>query len=310
MGEQKVSPFPHWTLSYDPANTDHRYDVVTMPPSDWYVGSGVSQSIEGHNTSSIQALVDFYTQKGYLMNLYGHGSSTSGNMKTYVDYAVAKPGMWATNAVGLYDWWVKRDTVVVTPSYSKTGETAIATAAISGATDAQTAIELVLPNWSSGAVGNLEVLLNGAPASPSEYRTTNYGVKVRVGTAVTNVEVRYQPLEAWVQTDWSGGAGQAIWSDATRYDSSTNINDSVAGQISLNLASGGAPLFSDDFNRTAPPPPDPVPFTWITTGIPGNYGVFNTTGGTLNTSLSALQSVRLRLQRCPRATRRRLHHRD
>ena len=61
----------------------------------------------------------------------------------------------------------------------------------------------------------------------------------------------------------------------------------MAGQISLNLASGGSPLFSDDFNRTAPPPPDPVPFTWITSGIPGNYGVFNTIGGTLNTSLSS-----------------------
>ena len=287
MGEQKVSPFPHWTLSYDPANPDHRYNVITLPPSDWYVGSGVSQSIEGHNTSSIQALVDFYYQKGYLMNLYGHGGSNGGNTNTYVNYAVAKPHMWATNAVGLSDWWIKRDTVVVTPSYSKSGETAIATAAISGATDPQTAVELVLPNWSSGVVGNLEVRLNGAPANSSEYRTTNYGVKVRVGTTVTNVEVRYQPLEAWVQTDWSGGPSQVTWSNATRYDSSTYINDSVAGQVSLNLAAGGAPLFSDDFNRIAPPPPDPVPFTWITSTIPGNYGVFNTTGGTLNTSLSS-----------------------
>ena len=101
------------------------------------------------------------------MNLYGHGSSTGGNHKTYIDYAVAKPHMWATNAAGLYDWWVKRDPMVVTPSYSKSGETAIATAAVSGATDAETAIELVLPNWSSGVVGNLEVRLNGAPAAPA-----------------------------------------------------------------------------------------------------------------------------------------------
>ena len=286
MGEQKVSPFPHWTLSYDPSNSDHRYDIVTLPPSDWYVGSNVSQSIEGHNTASIQALVDFYTQKGYLMNLYGHGSSTGGNTKTYVDYAVAKPNMWATNAVGLYDWWVKRDPVLVTPSYTKSGETAIASAIVSGSTDPQTAIELVLPNWSSGVVGNLEVLLNGTPANPSEYRTTNYGVKVRVGTAVTDVEVRFQPLEAWVQTDWSGGPGQSVWSDATRYDSAT-CDDSVTGQVSLNLASSGSPLFSDDFNRGAPPPPEPVPFTWITSGIPGNYGVFDTIGGTLNANSTA-----------------------
>ena len=136
-------------------------------------------------------------------------------------------------------------------------------------------------------MGNLEVRLNGAPAGASEYRTTNYGVKVRVGTTVTSVEVRYQPLEAWVQTDWSGGAGQATWSDAARYDSAAGLDDSVTGQFSLNLAAAGAPLFSDDFNRVPPPDPDPVPFTWITAGIPGNYGVFNTIGGSLNTSLSA-----------------------
>ena len=168
-----------------------------------------AQSMEGHNTSSIQALVDFYAQKGYLLNLYSHASSASGNSKTYVDYAAAKPNMWATNAVGLHDWWVKRDPVVVTPSYSFTGGTAVTTATISGSTDPETAIELVLPNWSSGVLGNLTVFLNGAPANPSEYRTTNYGVKLRVGTTVTQVEVRYQPEISWVQTDWSGGPGQA-----------------------------------------------------------------------------------------------------
>lgn len=208
-------------------------------------------------------------------------------MRTYVDAARVKPDIWATNSVGIYDWWVQRDTMVVTPSFSKTGETATAAATISGAADPEAAVELVLPHWSSGAIGDLQVLLNGLPANPSEFRTTNYGVKVRVGTTVTNVQVSYTPLEGWVQTDWHGGAGQAIWSDESRYDSATDINDSVTGQISLSQSSGGAPLFSDDFNRSAPPPPTPVPFTWTTTGIPGNYGLFDTVGGALNTSLSA-----------------------
>ena len=69
MGEQKISPFPHATLSYIPNTPNHRYNPVTLPPSDWYVGTLVSQSQEaGHNSSSIQALVDFYFQKGYLLN--------------------------------------------------------------------------------------------------------------------------------------------------------------------------------------------------------------------------------------------------
>ncbi len=129
MGEQKVSPFPHWTLSYDLTNTDHRYAVVALPPSDWYVGTTISQSQEaGHNTASIQAMVDFYYQKGYLLNLYGHNPTTTGNMKIYADYAITKPDIWKTNAVGIYDWWVKRDTLVVTPIYTKIGQTATATA--------------------------------------------------------------------------------------------------------------------------------------------------------------------------------------
>ena len=66
-------------------------EPITLPPSDWYVGSSVSQSQEsGHNAATIQAMVDFYFQKGYLLNLYGHSGSTGGNMKTYVDDAVAK----------------------------------------------------------------------------------------------------------------------------------------------------------------------------------------------------------------------------
>lgn len=37
----------------------------------------------------------------------------------------------------------------------------------------------------------------------------------------------------WSQTDWSGGSGQASWSDATKYDSSTNLNTSTSGQVTL-----------------------------------------------------------------------------
>ena len=55
--------------------------------------------------------------------------------------------------------------------------------------------------------------------------------------------------QIWTQTDWVGGAGQSIWADATRYDSASGIDTSVAGQISL--ASTSSVLFTDDFSRTA-----------------------------------------------------------
>ncbi len=37
----------------------------------------------------------------------------------------------------------------------------------------------------------------------------------------------------WTQTDWVGGDGQSIWSDTTQYDTGSNVDDTIAGQISL-----------------------------------------------------------------------------
>ena len=39
MGEQKISPFPHWTLSTQTAGM--RYSHVTLPVSDWYGGEAI-----------------------------------------------------------------------------------------------------------------------------------------------------------------------------------------------------------------------------------------------------------------------------
>ncbi|NBD34461.1 MAG: DUF2341 domain-containing protein, partial [Chloroflexi bacterium] len=90
------------------------------------------------------------------------------------------------------------------------------------------------------------------------------------------------PLKTWHQTDWTGGPGQEIWTDETRYDSATGIDDTIPGQLRLSLTSGGDLLFSDDFSR-----PEPVPFTWIVpdTSANGhiNYGVFNIEEGFLRT---------------------------
>lgn len=37
----------------------------------------------------------------------------------------------------------------------------------------------------------------------------------------------------WTQTDWSGGSGQTSWSDTTKFDSSSNMTTSSAGQFTL-----------------------------------------------------------------------------
>ena len=77
---------------------------------------------------------------------------------------------------------------VVTPSYSVIGDTVSAQATITGATDPDTAIEVVVPN---GNASNLQVLINDAPADPADYRTVGNAIRVRVGASPSSAEVQY-----------------------------------------------------------------------------------------------------------------------
>ncbi len=43
----------------------------------------------------------------------------------------------------------------------------------------------------------------------------------------------YAASSPWTQTDWSGGSGQTSWSDATKFDSSSSVTTSTAGQATL-----------------------------------------------------------------------------
>ncbi|MEK7625416.1 MAG: type II secretion system protein [Patescibacteria group bacterium] len=53
--------------------------------------------------------------------------------------------------------------------------------------------------------------------------------QVQQSTYLTNWDSR-----EWTQTDWSGGSGQAVWSDATRYNTDDgNLNFGTNGQIGL-----------------------------------------------------------------------------
>ena len=67
-------------------------------------------------------------------------------------------------------------------------------------------------------------------------------------TSINNIEnqvelIAYLTLwqsKDWIQTDWSGGSGQSIWSSSNRYSSDDgNINVSTSGQIALEGLAGG-----------------------------------------------------------------------
>jgi VCBS repeat-containing protein len=191
-GEQKLSPFPHWTLST--ATADYLYPILTLPVSDWFVGTQIGQAMEtGHTQATMQALVDYYYSIGTLINLYSHSSSAgngaAGALATeYLTYSLAKPLIWSANTESIYNWWVQRSGVTVTPSFTVNGGVSVINLAVSGATSANTAVEVLLPGT---GYTELQVLLNGAPAGSGSYRTNGAIVKVLVGTTVSNVQISY-----------------------------------------------------------------------------------------------------------------------
>ena len=189
MGEQKIGILPHWTVSTQ--TSGKRYPMLNIPTSEWFVDD-VVQSLDNHTNASLDAAIDYYYGLGALVNIYSHNNSDRDAMtQRYIMRAAGKPRMWATNAVGIYDWWLSRSGVTLTPSYALNGNSASTHALVSGATDPDTAVELSLPGWGSGQITDLQVFLNGVPAGVGSFRTTSYGVKVKVGTTITDVEVRY-----------------------------------------------------------------------------------------------------------------------
>ncbi|MDB6110283.1 MAG: hypothetical protein JWR69_2033, partial [Pedosphaera sp.] len=195
-GDEKLTPFPHWTLST--LTSGKRFPFVTLPVSDWFIGSQVSQTTEtGHTSASIHSLVDFYYQMGALINLYSHSLSSGQGaanllVADYITYSLnasVHPRIWSANSKSLYGWWLQRSNAQVTAASSNDGNRWETILSVAGATDPDTAVEFVLP--SLGSVSALEVLTNGIAATASGYRTNGQTLKVKVGVSVTNVVVSY-----------------------------------------------------------------------------------------------------------------------
>ena len=210
-GDQKLTPFPAFTLS---TQTDgKRYAFLSEPVSDWFVNGAVAQSLDPwhppgvHTLQTMQAGVDFYYQMGFLINFYAHGLSTGDQgpmpypqtagylIPAYIQYgmnAQLHPNLWPANARAIYQWWLNRSTAQVTAhSYPTNGSHTVATATITGSQDTNTAIEVFAATAGSFFVPQL--LTNGVAAGTNAYRITGETIKVRVGTAVTNVQIEYFP---------------------------------------------------------------------------------------------------------------------
>lgn len=200
-GEQKLTPFPHWTLSTQTAGK--RYSFLSEPVSDWFVGGLVAQSLEPyhppgvHTSQTMHDAVDFYYNLGGLINFYSHTLSTgegpAGSLTPdYLTYSLntnLHPRVWSANAVGIYQWWLARSNAQVNVTYTTNANQSVANITISGATHPDTSVEVLVPG--SGSASGLQVFTNGIAASSSVYRSNGQVIKLRVGTTVTNAQIRY-----------------------------------------------------------------------------------------------------------------------
>jgi hypothetical protein len=132
-------------------------------------------------------------------------------MADYVAYCADSshhPAIWPANATAIYNWWLNRSTAQVTASYGITNGThSLATITISGAQDANTAVEVLAQGFGSVAVSLLRT--NGV-VTTNNYRTVGEMVKVLVGAAVTNVEVEYFPGPVARNDFYTAIEGQAL----------------------------------------------------------------------------------------------------
>ncbi len=203
-GDQKLTPFPHWTLSTQTSGL--RYPTLSEPVSDWFVGGLVAQSLEPwhppgvHTSATLHAAVDFFYNQGFLVNIYSHtmtdGLGDAGPLTfDYLQYCVntnLHPRLWLNNAIGVYNWWLARSNAQISVNYSTNGNQSVASLSVSGASDPNTSVELYIPATTSFC--GMQVFTNGVLAPTNTWRVNGQLVKVLVGTSVTNVLVSYYPL--------------------------------------------------------------------------------------------------------------------
>ena len=236
-GDDKLSPFPSWTLSTQ--TPDKKYGLLQLPVSDWFIGTQVAQSMEnGHTAATMQSLVDYYYNLGGLINLYCHSSSDGSGMDgtlpgDYVTYSLSKPRIWSTNAAGVYAWWLERSNAQVTATFTNLGNQSVTTLGITGMADPNAAVELRLP----GAATAVQVSTNGSPAGTNIFRLTGQTVKVQVGVSITNAVISYVLLPMAQDDGYTAEQNTPLNVSAP----GVLANDTVAGSGSLTATLVGGP---------------------------------------------------------------------
>ncbi|MDD5139753.1 MAG: immunoglobulin domain-containing protein [Verrucomicrobiales bacterium] len=309
VGEEKLGPFPHWTLSTE--TSGKRYPMVSLPVSDWYYGSTVAQSLENYfgNFAAEAAAVDFYYGLGGLIDLYSHSSSAGGPSVAYpdglggiaiqsepagqqysVNYTMAKPQLWSVNATSLYEWWVQRSNIQFSATTGTVGNRLATTISIQGATQTNTAVEFLL---TSSVATNFQVLENGVLVGTNNYRTNGLVLKCLVGTAVTNVQILY--LSTFVPFAQNDAYGIQPGVPLTVVAPGVLANDSPGNGTNLTAALVSGPIHSSAFNlntngsfsyTSTPGYSGTDSFTYLV-----NDGVTNSSSATVTLTVAALPAL-------------------
>ena len=286
-GDQKISPFPHWTFST--RTPGKRYRFLSEPVSDWFVGGLVAQSLEPWHPPGVQTSqtmhsgVDFYYSLGALINFYSHTLSTGEGgagalVPDYITYGLntnLHPRVWSANALGVYQWWTQRSNAQVTATCSQNPNLTSVTFAIAGSANPATSIEVLLPGTNSYC--GFQLTTNGVSAGASAYRINGQTVKILVGTSVTNAVFSYSTVGAPTQIfseSFDGATAPALpsgWSTSATGAQSPWATETANHDTAPNAA------FSTDANNVGVnqlvSPPIALPSGQATVAFRNNYNL-------------------------------------
>jgi len=244
-GEQNFGPFPHFSLSM--TTPKKYYDLLQLPTSEWVPNSATSSDARSRmeliSAANIINAVDFYYDLGALINIYGHPYTMNAPLSdTYIKRAKEKQDVWFTNATEMYSWWTARDPVQIDPTYSTDGDFKEVNAFVSGAVDASTAVDLIIPYWDGENPTNIKVYKDGIETS--DFEITKKGLKIKSGLAA-EIKVNYEIGSPRASLEW-------VQTTKVDFESGTITNlDSTSSVDSLRLAtlSGSGPYLWDDFDN-------------------------------------------------------------
>jgi hypothetical protein len=181
-GEQGVGLYPHFALSME-TKTKH-YNILELPTLEYFSDrmtnyesilhcfSFYTNNCNDANGTMRQAIDFAYSLEG-LINIYSH--FRPGNLQRrayYIEYTKTKPDVWFTSSQDIYNWWLRRNTTSITPTYERGSPDRI-NVAVSGPSDSGPfALDIKIP-WAHETV---VVKVNGAVITNYE----NVGGKLRV----------------------------------------------------------------------------------------------------------------------------------